>query len=53
MKIGISENMNSYANGRWKEKTYEKMSEHGYSAVDYNLAGTNTFVYTMSEEEAD
>ena len=53
MKIGISRNMNSYANGRWKENTYKKMSEHGYSAVDYNLADTNTFVYTMPEEEAD
>ncbi len=47
MKIGIV----SRAFDRFGEARYEKMSELGFSAVDFSMANTETPLYLCSEEE--
>lgn len=54
MKIGIQSNLldkNGY--GRWGENTYKKLKEHGYSCSDYDMADTETVIYTAAQKEAD
>ena len=48
MKIGVS----SGEYDRWGEEKYTKIYEHGFTAVDYNLAETTAIPYTLSFEEA-
>lgn len=54
MKIGISTNsFDAGGYGRWKENTYKKLKEHGYSCTDYNMANTADLIYTLPQKEAD
>lgn len=49
MKIGIG--IGSYH--RWGEDRYKKLSEHGFSCIDYNMMGTENFPYCDSLEETE
>lgn len=53
MKIGISDTMMGNGYGRFGEKKYEKLKEHGYDCLDYNLATTTVGLYPLSETEAE
>ena len=53
MKIGIQTDLldtNGY--GRWKDKTYMKLREHGYNCSDFSMANTNTPIYTLPVDDA-
>ncbi len=49
MMLGI--NVGSYS--RWGEKRYEKIKEHGFSCVDFNMMGTDNFPYCDSLAETE
>lgn len=52
MKIGISipaDDKLGY--GRFGDMLYKKIKEHGYDCIDYNMASTNSLIYTSSLEE--
>lgn len=52
MRIGISiKPWNEGGYGRFGERTYKKLKEHGYSCVDYDMADTDSVIYTSSDEE--
>lgn len=54
MKIGIQTNSlseNSY--GRWGDNAYKKLKEHGYDCSDFNMADTNSSLYTLPQNEAE
>ena len=54
MRIGISSStLDRGGYGRFKDKTYEKLKECGFSATDFGMANTETFIYTLPEDEAD
>lgn len=54
MKIGIQTNLlDRDGYGRWKENMYVKLKEHGYSCTDYNMADTESVIYTLSQDESD
>ncbi|MBO4897610.1 MAG: sugar phosphate isomerase/epimerase [Clostridia bacterium] len=48
MKIGIE--LNIFAGGycRYGDKKYLKLKEHGFSCIDFNMANTNTEIYTSA-----
>ena len=46
MKIGIEFNILSSGYCRYGDKKYNKLKEHGFSCVDFNMANTNTDIYT-------
>lgn len=53
MKIGIqTQLLDEYGYGRWKEKAYLKLKEHGYTCLDFPMANTNTEIYTLPIEKA-
>lgn len=53
MKIGIqTSTFDTEGYGRWKDKTYDKLNEHGYSCTDFDMSNTETPIYTLPEEEA-
>ncbi len=51
MKIGLSANMYQNAYDRWGEFRYKKLKEHGFSAMDFGMANTDSAIYIASEEE--
>ncbi len=52
MKIGISINPNDKLGyGRFENMLYKKIKEHGFDCIDYNMADTNSWIYTSSLEE--
>ena len=51
MKIGISFNPYGNTYGRYGEGKFAKIKQHGYGAVDYNLADTNTELYRLNDQE--
>ena len=51
MKIGISFNPYGNTYGRYEEEKFSKIKQHGYDAVDYNLADTNIELYSLNENE--
>lgn len=54
MKIGIQTNLlDKDGYGRWKENMYIKLKEHGYSCTDYNMADTESIIYTLPQNESD
>lgn len=54
MKIGIQTNLlDRDGYGRWKENMYIKLREHGYSCTDYNMADTDSIIYTLPRDESD
>ncbi len=46
MKIGIEFNIFSSGYCRYGDKKYIKLKEHGFSCIDFNMANTNTEIYT-------
>lgn len=56
MKIGIgieASFIDRQGYGRWGEDTYNKLKEFGYSCVDFNMADTESIIYTAPKEESD
>ena len=54
MRIGISTNtfdLNGY--GRFGEKTYEKLKEHGFSATDFGMMNTEAEFYSSDLKKVD
>ena len=49
MKIGIG--LDSHR--RWGEKRYQKLKEHGFSCVDFNMMYTTNFPYSESIKETE
>ena len=53
MKKGISLNIfNSLGYARWEDNKYKKLKEHGFSCVDFEMANTDTLLYTYDEKQA-
>lgn len=54
MKIGIqTSTFDTKGYGRWKEETYKKLKEHGYSCTDLDLSNTESEIYSVTEKEAE
>ena len=53
MEIGTYIEIFSKDYSRWGDEKYLKLKEHGYSCIDFNMADTNTPLYTKSLQEAD
>lgn len=54
MKLGIQTcTLDVTGYGRWGEKTYEKLREHGYSCSDFCIADTDTIIYAGTQAESD
>lgn len=54
MKIGIyASTLDKKGYGRFGEKTYVKLKEYGFSAVDFRMMDTNSLIYTLSQSESD
>ena len=51
MNIGIE--TNRFANTRWGDEYYKKIKSFGFDCADFNMADTETFIYTASQAEAD
>ena len=51
MRIGISANMITAEEKRWGDEKYKKIKEAGFDCVDYDLADTETFVYSLPDGE--
>ena len=54
MKVGISVRIPDTTSGyeRYGEKKYLKLREHGYEAIDLDIADTTSFLYTEPFEKA-
>ena len=46
MKIGTEFNIFNSGYCRYGDKKYIKLKEHGFSCIDFNMANTNTEIYT-------
>lgn len=46
MRIGTEFNIFNSGYCRYGDKKYKKIKEHGFSCVDFNMANTNTDIYT-------
>lgn len=53
MKIGVYEGRFGNGYSRWGDDCYKKMKEHGLSAMDFNMANTDSLYYTLPEDEAN
>ena len=54
MKLGITAStLNPSGYGRWGNATYQKLKEHGYSASDFDMANTDSVLYTLPRKEAE
>lgn len=51
MRIGISFNPYGHSYGRYGNQAYARLKEHGYNAVDFNIADTNTALYTLNQRD--
>ncbi len=51
MKIGISFNPYGRTYGRYDERKFLKIKQHGYDAVDYSIANTDSELYSVNEDE--
>jgi len=52
MEIGVAIDIYSNGYSRWGDDRYKKLKEHGYSYIDFNMADTNTPIYTLHEAES-
>ncbi len=52
MKVGV-EFDRWIAYSKWEDESYKKIKDFGYSCVDYNMANTETEIYTLPESESD
>lgn len=46
MKIGIEFNLFHSGYCRYGDRKYQKLKEHGFSCIDFNMSNTNTDLYT-------
>ncbi len=53
MKIGIRVCPNGNAYGRYGKDKFLKVKQHGYNAVDYNIADTNIDLYHLNENDLE
>ncbi|MBQ9940901.1 MAG: sugar phosphate isomerase/epimerase [Clostridia bacterium] len=53
MKIGITFNPYDNAYARFGKQKFSKIAQHGFSAVDYNMADTGSDIYTASEPDLE
>ena len=53
MKIGIRADTLDNGYGRWGKDTYKKVREHGYTCSYFNMANTDSLIYTLSKDESD
>lgn len=54
MQIGISaSSLETQGYGRFGEATYLKLKEHGFSCTDFNMADTNSLLYTGDLNQAE
>ena len=54
MKIGISIDLDDKSRyGRFGEQMFSKLVKHGFSCIDCNISGTNTWYYTMDKAEME
>lgn len=51
MKIGIDASPHEHAYGRYGKDKFVKLKQHGYDAVDYGIAYTETELYSAPESE--
>ncbi|MBQ3428115.1 MAG: sugar phosphate isomerase/epimerase [Clostridia bacterium] len=51
MRIGIEFNIFNSGYSRYGDKKYIKLKEHGFSCVDFNMANTDTALYTSPESD--
>ena len=52
MKVGISVDLDDKSRfGRFGEKMFLKLADHGFSYIDCNISGTNAWYYTMDDAE--
>lgn len=51
MKIGFAIDMITAAEKRWGNEKYKKIKEAGFDCIDYALADTETFVYSLPDGE--
>ena len=51
MKIGISFSPYGRAYGRYGKEKFLKVKQHGYDAVDYNIANTDSELYSVNEDQ--
>ncbi len=51
MKIGIGFNPYGNEHARYGSERFVKVRQHGFSAIDYNMANTERDVYALSESE--
>lgn len=52
MKIGIYTSLDDGKYSRFGNGKYEKIREHGFSCIDFNMADTDAELYNISETEA-
>ncbi len=50
MRIGVKVGTHGY--GKFGDKCYEKMVEHGYTAADFQMADTDEELYSMNDADA-
>ncbi len=54
MRIGISaSSLDTKGYGRFGDATYLKLKEHGYDCTDFNMAGTESALYTDTPAHAE
>ncbi len=53
MKIGITAKFGDNGYGRWGKDIYNKLKEHGYSCSDFDMANTESLLYTLPQNESD
>ncbi len=53
MKIGISFSPYGNSYGRYGIEKFAKLKQHGYDAVDYNLADTDSELYRLNKQELE
>lgn len=51
MKIGINVSPYEHTYGRYGKDKFLKIKRHGYDAIDYNIADTDTELYSANESE--
>ena len=51
MKVGISFRPNGNTYGRYGKEKFSRIKQHGYDAVDYDIADTNLDLYNLNEKE--
>lgn len=51
MKIGFAINTFSTAENRWGDNKYQRLASIGFEAIDFQMADTETGLYSMSDSE--